>query len=93
MHFSIIVAGDNWEEQLAPFQENNMGDCPEEYLEFYVDGETYPTREEAEEAVGKQKCDDDGKSATAKHVRAEKSVFRAKHKQSDKDPKGSVATR
>lgn len=60
MHFSIIVAGDNWEEQLAPFQENNMGDCPEEYLEFYVDGESYPTREEAEEAVGKQKCDDDG---------------------------------
>ena len=27
MHFSIIVAGDNWEEQLAPFQENNMDDC------------------------------------------------------------------
>lgn len=39
MHFSIIVAGDNYEEQLAPFQENNMGDCPNEYLEFYVDGE------------------------------------------------------
>lgn len=60
MHFSIIVAGDNYEEQLAPFQENNMGDCPEEYLEFYVEGECYPTREEAEKAVGKQKCDEDG---------------------------------
>ena len=60
MHFSIIVAGDNYEEQLAPFQENNMDDCPEEYLEFYVDGESYPTREEAEEAVGKQKCDEEG---------------------------------
>ena len=23
------------EEMLAPFQENNMGDCPEEYLEFH----------------------------------------------------------
>lgn len=48
MHFSIIVAGDNYEEQLAPFQENNMGDCPNEYLEFYVDGECYATKEEAE---------------------------------------------
>ena len=60
MHFSIMVAGDNWEEQLAPFQENNMDDCPEEYIEFYVDGEYYATREEAEKAVGKQKCDEEG---------------------------------
>lgn len=28
MHYSIIVAGDDYEEQLAPFQENNMDDCP-----------------------------------------------------------------
>lgn len=60
MHFSVLVAGDNWEEQLAPFQENNMGDCPDEYLEFYVDGEYYETKEEAKRAVGKQKCDEDG---------------------------------
>ncbi len=33
-HFVVIVIGDNIEEQLAPFQENNMGDCPKEYLEF-----------------------------------------------------------
>lgn len=34
-HFSVIVIGDSPEEQLAPYQENNMGDCPGEYLEFY----------------------------------------------------------
>ncbi|MCK9521348.1 MAG: hypothetical protein WC279_14770 [Sulfurimonas sp.] len=33
-HFTVMVFGDNWEEQLAPFQENNMGDCPEEFMEF-----------------------------------------------------------
>ena len=29
-----MIAGENIEEQLRPFQENNMGDCPQEYLEF-----------------------------------------------------------
>lgn len=33
-HFTVLVIGDNVEEQLAPFQENNMGDCPGEYMEF-----------------------------------------------------------
>lgn len=36
-HFTCITVhkdGENPEELLAPFQENNMGDCPEEYLEF-----------------------------------------------------------
>lgn len=33
-HFVVIVIGDNPEEQLAPYQENNMEDCPQEYLEF-----------------------------------------------------------
>lgn len=33
-HFTVLVVGDNVEEQLAPFQENNMGDCPTEYMEF-----------------------------------------------------------
>lgn len=33
-HFSVLVIGPNIEEQLAPYQENNMGDCPEEYLKF-----------------------------------------------------------
>ena len=30
-HFTVLVVGNNPEEQLAPFQENN---CPEEYLSF-----------------------------------------------------------
>lgn len=33
-HFTVLVIGNNPEEQLAPFQENNMEDCPKEYLEF-----------------------------------------------------------
>lgn len=34
-HFAVMVIG-NIEEQLAPFQENNMEDCPEKYLKFKV---------------------------------------------------------
>jgi len=34
-HFTVLVIGENPEEQLAPFQENNMDDCPEEFLEFH----------------------------------------------------------
>lgn len=34
-HFTVMVIGDNVEEQLAPYQENNMGDCPEEYMTFH----------------------------------------------------------
>jgi hypothetical protein len=33
-HFTVLVIGKDIESQLAPFQENNMGDCPQEYLEF-----------------------------------------------------------
>lgn len=33
-HFTVLVVGDDVEGQLAPYQENNMGDCPKEYLEF-----------------------------------------------------------
>lgn len=33
-HFTVMVIGENPEEQLAPYQENNMGDCPSEFLEF-----------------------------------------------------------
>lgn len=33
-HFSVLVVGDDVEGQLASFQENNMGDCPKEYLSF-----------------------------------------------------------
>lgn len=39
MHFSVSVLvdvknGKRLEELLAPYQENNMGDCPRKYLEF-----------------------------------------------------------
>lgn len=34
-HFNVIVIGDNHGSQLAPFQENNMGDCPQEFLKFH----------------------------------------------------------
>jgi hypothetical protein len=34
-HFTVLVIGDDIDGQLAPFQENNMGDCPEELLEFF----------------------------------------------------------
>ena len=33
-HSTVLVLGDDVEQQLAPFQENNMGTCPQEYLEF-----------------------------------------------------------
>lgn len=33
-HFTVLVVGNCPEDQLAPYQENNMGDCPQEYLEF-----------------------------------------------------------
>lgn len=33
-HFAVLVVGDDVEKQLAPFQENNMGNCPREFLEF-----------------------------------------------------------
>lgn len=34
-HFAVVVFGDNPEEKLAPFQENNSGTCPPEYLQFF----------------------------------------------------------
>ena len=40
-----------------------------------------------------QKRDEDGKTAAAKDVRAEETVFRAKNKQSDKNPKGAITLR
>lgn len=33
-HFTVLVIGENPEEQLMPFQENNMGDCPSQYMAF-----------------------------------------------------------
>lgn len=48
-HFTVLVIGENPKEQLKPFQENNMGDYPEDFLEFYeIDWKSdYNTKEEA----------------------------------------------
>jgi len=35
-HFTVLVIGENPEDQMRPFQENNMDDCPEEFLAFNV---------------------------------------------------------
>jgi hypothetical protein len=43
-HFTVLVIGENPEAQLAPFQENNMGDCPSQYMEF-TDNEDENRRE------------------------------------------------
>jgi len=34
MHFTTLVIGEDYEEKMAPYQENNMGDCSTKYLEF-----------------------------------------------------------
>lgn len=34
-HFSVLVTGNDIETALAPFQENNMGDCPRQYMTFH----------------------------------------------------------
>ncbi len=36
-HFVTLVIGENVKEQLAPYQENNMGDCPKQFLQFVLD--------------------------------------------------------
>jgi hypothetical protein len=40
-HFTVLVIGGDVDEQLAPFQENNMGDCPRQYLEFQDQEDEY----------------------------------------------------
>lgn len=34
-HFTVLVVGENPEEQLAPYQENNCDTCPKQYLQFF----------------------------------------------------------
>lgn len=47
-HFTVLVIGDDHEAALAPFQENNMGDCPREYLEFHDLEDEYRSEYEGE---------------------------------------------
>jgi hypothetical protein len=39
-HFTVMVIGENPEDQLEPFQENNMGNCPQEHLAFHDETES-----------------------------------------------------
>ncbi len=48
-HFTVLVIGENWEEQLKPYQENNMDDCPKEFLTFNEDEDS-----EVDETTGKR---------------------------------------
>jgi hypothetical protein len=53
-HFTVLVIGENPEKQLAPFQENNMGDCPKEFLEFNDIEEEYRKQYAEEDAETKE---------------------------------------
>lgn len=52
-HFTVMVIGDNPEDQLSPYQENNMGTCPEEFLEFQ--DETYYLKKSWDEMSQEEK--------------------------------------
>lgn len=61
-HFSVAVFSDgrkSVEELLAPYQDNNMGDCPPEHLEFV--SVTESMREEYETGECKMVCLQDGR--------------------------------
>lgn len=47
-HFNVLVIGPDPESQMIPYQENNMGDCPEEYLTFHSVEEEYRDKYEKE---------------------------------------------
>lgn len=47
-HFAVLVIGDDVEGQLRPYQENNMGDCPGEFLEFHDIEDEYRKKYETE---------------------------------------------
>ncbi len=50
-HFAVLVIGKNVGEKLAPYQENNMEDCPKEYLEFHDVEKEYREKYEKESAL------------------------------------------
>jgi len=60
MHFAVLVIGYDIEKQLAPFQENNMGDLPDEMLKFCYDYKWYDTEQEVIEKLGKDFDSDEG---------------------------------
>lgn len=44
-HFCVLVVGEDVKKQLAPYQENNMGDCPGEFQKLLdsISGDTLLT--------------------------------------------------
>lgn len=46
MHFTVMIIDGNIEQQLAPFQENNMDDCPKEFLDSEHYGYKYNSNSE-----------------------------------------------
>ena len=60
MHYSLLVIGENVEQQLAPFQENDMDDLPREMLKFRYDCKWYDTEQEVIEKLGKDFDSDEG---------------------------------
>jgi len=56
-HFTVLVIGNDPESALAPYQENNMGDCPKKYLKFHSVEEEY-RKEYEEDGVEMIKMDD-----------------------------------
>ncbi len=58
-HFTVMVIGEDPESQLAPYQENNMGNCPEEYLAFNDLTERLKSEWESEDEETKQECNND----------------------------------
>ena len=75
-HFSVAVFQDGSrtvEELMAPYQENNMGDCPEQYLRFL--SATESCREEYETGEGERVCLQDGSYMYPWDEEALKDVF------------------
>jgi hypothetical protein len=54
-HFAVIVIGDDVEAALRPFQENNMGDCPPEYLKFHDETDEVRSSWDAEDEATRAK--------------------------------------
>lgn len=57
-HFMVLVIGSDVEKSLAPFQENNMGDAPKEFLKYQCypkdggDKQYFDSKEEAIKKLG-----------------------------------------
>jgi hypothetical protein len=66
-HFTVLViGGKDIDNQLAPFQENNMGDCPKEYLEFEVEHYKEDFKEEVYRILSEIKKNFKAKTITLK---------------------------